>query len=60
MRIPITEEQRTLSNVMDPYMIREIGTDPKLKDNVPENVKKAYERFMEIAKEQDDLMISLM
>ncbi len=52
---PITEEQRKLSKIIEPY-VNGPGT---IREDSPEDVKKAYKKLMEIGKKQDELMISL-
>lgn len=51
MRIPLTEKERELINLIRPYIILN-GLTPTLSKNVPENVKKAYNEYIEIKKQE--------
>ena len=59
MRYKLSEEEIELNNIIRPYLEWQ-GVSSKLKSDAPEKVKKAYERLMEIAREQDKLEMELL
>ena len=51
MRIPLTEKERELINLIRPYTIFN-GLTPTLSKNAPESVKKAYSDYIEMKKQE--------
>lgn len=51
MRLPMTQEMRELRDKVDPYLVV-IGLTVKLKENAPDEIKKAYEKYRKLSSQQ--------
>lgn len=51
MRVALTEKEKKLIDLIKPYTIFD-GLTPKLSENAPENVKRAYNEFLEMKKHE--------
>mgnify|MGYP007057792602 CR=1 FL=1 len=57
MRLIFSDEIKRLSNIIQPY-IDYWTIPPKLKENAPQEIKEAYQKFKELAKkEYEDAMM---
>ena len=59
MRIPVTDEEMKLMEIFDPYFVHAYPNN-HLTDDAPEEAKKAFERFMEIGRKQQEEMLAFM
>ncbi|MEY8331262.1 hypothetical protein AALB81_18390 [Lachnospiraceae bacterium 48-33] len=58
-RYPISEEEKRLMEIVEPYGVYNKKGGFALSEDAPEIAKKSLERIREIGKEQDELEMSL-
>ncbi|MDD6490337.1 MAG: hypothetical protein PUG48_11130 [Clostridia bacterium] len=52
MRVLLTEKENEIIELIKPYTILDNKLTPKLSKNSPENVKRAYNEFLEMKKHE--------
>ena len=52
MRKLLTPREKELLDIIDPYTLKLIEGGPGIRPDAPEEVKKAYEEFMELGREE--------
>lgn len=52
MRVLLTEKENEIIELIKPYTILDNKLTPKLSENAPENVKRAYNEFLEMKKHE--------
>lgn len=60
MIFQISEKEKELQRVFGQYMVSASGENRKLRDDAPEAAKTAYEEFINIWKQREELALSLM